>query len=61
MQCVDAIHLSSMTTQISFTVWTSMMNIHTFIYTTGNQAATKPTSNIEENNNTLYTFSIKEK
>jgi len=52
MQQVNAntIHLSSMTSQISFTIWTGMMNIHAFINATGNQAATKPTSNIKENN-----------
>jgi hypothetical protein len=46
MQHVDAktIHLSSMTSQISFTVWTSVMNIHAFIDATGNQTATEPTS-----------------
>lgn len=47
MQRVDAntIHLSSVTSKISLAIGTGMMNIHTFVNATWNQAATKPTSN----------------
>lgn len=45
---MQSICLSSMTAQICFTIWASVMNIHAFIDATRNQAATKPTSNIKE-------------
>lgn len=38
------ITLSPVTAQISFTVRTTMMNIHTFINTAWNQTASKPAS-----------------
>lgn len=38
------ITLSPVTSQISFTVRTTMMNIHTFINTAWNQTASKPAS-----------------
>jgi len=40
--------LSPMTPQISFTVWTTVMDIHALINATRNQTATQPTSNIKE-------------
>lgn len=56
MQNMDAniMHLSSMTSQISFTVWTGMVNVHALVDATWNQTATKPTS-IEENYTLQYT------
>lgn len=36
--------LSSMTSQIRFTIWASVMNIHALVDATRNQAATQPTS-----------------
>lgn len=59
MQGIDAntMHLSSMTSQISLTIWTGMMNVHALVDATWNQTATKPTP-IEENNYTLQYTSI---
>ena len=41
---IQSTRLSSMTSQIRFTIWASVMNIHAFIDATRNQAATQPTS-----------------
>lgn len=38
------ISLSSMTSQVSFAVWTTVMNVHAFVDAARNQATTQPTS-----------------
>lgn len=55
---INTMHLSSMTSQVSLTVWTSMMNVHALVNATWNQTTTKPAS-IEKNNYILQYISIK--